>query len=159
MRTLSIVVVLCSWLLLTYGHEHYWGYGDNLLDQIQSGEDEIIAVSFINPTEEDNLPRQFENKRVTFALENEVLDEQHLKPLPVKHAIVDVTDVGNARLMYKWGITMNMTSEGPVVLVSRKGYGFSNWGPAVLHRAAEVVEMLQEQAKDDLEKKARRSSN
>ena len=45
-----------------------------------------------------------------------------------------------------------MTDLGPVILVTRQGFGYSNWGPTVLHRVAEVIEMLQAKAKEDKEK-------
>ena len=98
--------------------------------------------------------REFENKRVEFGMENEVIDEQNHKPLNIRHTVVDVTDERNDYLLHKLKFNKELTNNGPVVLVTRKGSGYINWGPTILHRVAEVIEMIQAQAAEENEKKS-----
>ena len=149
----KLSIALFLWILATWSaYDAFLKAGDDLLDKLQSGDDEIFVVTFFNPTPKmDDYSRQYENKRVMENLVSEVLHEQNDKPLRVNHAYVDVTDRENDNLLYKTHIEHDMVDQGPVVLASRKGHGFHNWGPTVLHRVAEVIELLQAQAKEDLE--------
>ena len=146
------LAIFLSILALWSCYDAFLKSGDALLDKLQSGDDEIFVVTFFNPTPKiDDYTRQYENKRVMENLISEVLNEQNDKPLRVNYAYVDVTDHANDKLLYKAHIDHDMVDQGPVVLATRKGHGYHNWGPTVLHRVAEVIEMLQAQAKDDLE--------
>mmetsp|Transcript_19581 Transcript_19581/g.21884 ORF Transcript_19581/g.21884 Transcript_19581/m.21884 type:complete len:153 (+) Transcript_19581:15-473(+) len=141
------IVLLLSILTLGSCSDHYWGIGDNLLEQLQSGSDEIIAVTLINPNPIVGQPdKENENRRVEFGMEHEIIEELNRQPLNIKHTVVDVTDQRNAHLLYKLRIKPDMADIGPVVLITQKGSGYSNWGPTILHRVSEVIKTIQADA-------------
>lgn len=153
MRT-TLLVLIVAVLTFVRAYDLYWEHGEKLLNRLQSGKDEIFVITFFNPSpKKDDYTREFENKRVMDNLVIEVLNEQNDKPLRVNYANIDVTDRENEKLLYKANVHADMVDTGPVVLATRKGSGYTNWGPTVLHRVAEVIEMLQVQAKEDQETK------
>ena len=93
-----------------------------------------------------------ENKRVEFGLKHDVIEDLNRQPLNIKFTVVDVTDRRNDNLLYKLKFDRELANKGPVVLVTRKGSGYTNWGPTILHRASEVIKMIQEQAEEEMKK-------
>ena len=128
-------------------YDSSWKKGDDLLDEIQSGSDEIFIVTFYNPTPvKDDYSRTTENTRVQDDLQSDILTQLHAKPLNIRYASIDVTDRTNDRLLYKAWVTEEQLSKGPVVLVARKGYGHIVWGPTVIHQVEKFVKEIQDSA-------------
>ena len=143
---LAMVLVICS------AYESYWDKGDKLLDQLQNGNDEIFVVTFYNPTPvKDDYSRQAENNRVQDELQSEVLNKLNAKPLKIRYASADSTDRDNANLLYKAGVKEDLLTYGPVVLVTRKGFGNIVWGPTVIHQVETFVKGVQAEAKKEAE--------
>ena len=150
MKILAILAVL---LICATAYESYWQKGNDLLSQLQNGENELFVVTFYNPTPvKDDYTRQTENNRVQDELQSEVLNQYDGKPLKIRYSSIDSTDRANEKLMYKSGIKPDFLNNGPVVLVTKKGYGHIVWGPTIVHQVENFVKEIQEEA-DKEEKK------
>ena len=135
-------------------YESYWGKGSDLLGQLQNGNDEIFVVTFYNPTPiKDDYTRQSENNKVQDELQSVVLNQYDNQPLKIRYASVDVTDRQNESLIYKAGIKADYLGRGPVVLITRKGFGNIVWGPTVIHQTETFVKQIQDKAGEEAPKR------
>ena len=144
---MKLVFALSLLLVSSMAYESYWGKGNDLLGQLQNGEDEIFVVTFYNPTPvKDDYTRQQENNKVQDELQSVVLNQYDGQPLKIRYASVDVTDRSNESIIYKAGVKDDFLRNGPVVLVTKKGFGNIVWGPTVIHQTETFVQQIQEQA-------------
>ena len=151
MKILAVVALL---LACAVAYESFWQKGDDLLAQLQNGDDEIFVVTFYNPTPvKDDYTRQTENNRVQDELQSEVLNQYDGKTLKIRYSSIDTTDRANEKLMYKSGVKQDQLNKGPVVLVTRKGYGHIVWGPTIVHQVETFVKETQAAAAEDAKKK------
>ena len=149
MKSIILITLLIA---SAYCFEAYWGKGDQLLSQLQNGENKIFIVSFENPTPiKDDYSRPSVNNKVKDELQAEVLNKYHEKPLKLRYATINTTDKANANLLYKVGVHDYQLTNGPVVLVARKGHGKMAWGPTVIHKVDEYVQKEQAAAKAEQE--------
>ena len=147
---MKLIIALSLLFMTTFAYDSYWAKGNDLLTQLQNGQDEIFVVTFYNPTPvKDDYTRQTENNRVQDELQSEVLNKFDSKPLKIRYSSVDATDRTNENLLYKAGIKDDFLIYGPVVLVTRKGFGNIVWGPTVIHQASDFVQAIQKKAQDD----------
>ena len=150
---MKILALLAILLLSASAYESYWQKGSSLLGQLQNGKDEIFVVTFYNPTPvKDDYTRQSENNRVQDELQSEVLNAYDSKPLKIRYSSIDSTDRDNEKLIYKAGIKPEYFNHGPVVLVTRKGYGHIVWGPTVVHQVETFVKETQDAASKEEKK-------
>ena len=142
---MKILALLAVMLAVATCYDLYLQKGDDLLSQLQNGEDEIFVVTFYNPTPvKDDYTRQTRNNQVQDELQSEVLNQYDGKPLSIRYASIDSTDRNNEKLMYKAGVKHDFLNDGPVVLVTRKGYGHIVWGPTVVHQVETFVKETQD---------------
>mmetsp|Transcript_15431 Transcript_15431/g.13471 ORF Transcript_15431/g.13471 Transcript_15431/m.13471 type:complete len:152 (-) Transcript_15431:48-503(-) len=147
---MKILALLAFLLISASAYESYWQKGDDLLAQLQNGKDELFVVTFYNPTPvKDDYSRQTENSRVQDELQSEVLNQYDAKPLTIRYSSIDSTDRANEKLLYKAGVKTEYLNEGPVILISRKGYGHIIWGPTVVHQTETFVKETQDTATED----------
>ena len=147
---MKILLLLAVILVVATSYESYWKKGADLLDQLQNGENEIFVVTFYNPSPvKDDYTRQTENNRVQDELQSEVLNIHDEKPLKIRYTSIDSTDRDNEQLLYKSGIKEDFLNKGPVVLVTRKGFGHIVWGPTIVHQVEEFVAEAQEEGKKE----------
>ena len=145
MKILAIVALLMA---CAVAYESFWSKGDDLLSQLQNGENEIFVVTFYNPTPvKDDYTRQTENNRVQDELQSEVLNQYDAKPLKIRYSSIDTTDRANEKLLYKAGVKPDQLNNGPVVLVTKKGFGHTVWGPTIVHQVEIFVKDTQKDAK------------
>ena len=141
---MKILALLSIVLVCATAYESFWQKGDELLSQLQNGKDEIFVVTFYNPTPvKDDYSRTTENNKVQDELQSEVLNAFDRKPLPIRYASIDVTDRTNERLLYKAGVKADQLTYGPVVLVTKKGFGRTIWGPTVVDSVEDFVKSIQ----------------
>ncbi|CAI2383286.1 unnamed protein product [Moneuplotes crassus] len=146
------IVILLAIALSLVSASGYWASTDNLLNKIQSGSNEILVLTFMDPNHSESFPqRLMENTKVEAEIDNFIIPRYDNAPLSILHTAIDVTDKRHEYLLQKLGLlTHPKTNEGPVVYISQKGVGGLSWGPTMTEKIEEVLATLQKEAKENV---------
>ena len=146
-------------LASTYAYDRLWAKGDSLLQEIQSGRDDLFVVVFYNSTNVDETyARVRENNKgmsdTMKYLKKVTAADGPYKDKQVYYATADVTDEMNANLAYKCGIKESMLKNYPVIFAMKSGKGATHYGPVAVSRLEETVKgLMTPPASDDAAKK------
>ncbi|CAI2383096.1 unnamed protein product [Moneuplotes crassus] len=146
---IKIILLLLISTALADPYKGYWGVGNNLLDEIQSGKEQILVITFINPHHSPEYPDRLAlNSQVESELDDFIIVKHNNNPMKIRHAVVDITDQRNRHLLDKLDFRTRYTNEGPIVYVSSMGNGIFNWGPTTAERVEDVIKDLQKDAQE-----------